>query len=179
MGNRAEQTHQLKEENRFRFRAPLNDKNHHQLLQPPYDIIIAANTSDDGAGQLGIPHHHKTLTFPEPYPSADTRCAATGGTKQANGLCVVKSINQKLCEYSYLSSDNAATFSATACPESSYARRRARLQSQTSPTRRRIVVVSDGCCMLAGREYFEIAVPPRASADAVGIQIRPDAPRRG
>ena len=64
MGNRAETTHQLKEENRFRFRAPLNHKNHHQLLQPPYDILISANPSDDGAGQRGIMHHHKTWHFP-------------------------------------------------------------------------------------------------------------------
>ena len=116
MGNRAEETHQLKEENRFRFRAPLDHKNHHQLLQHPYDIMISANPSDDGAGQQGIMHHHKILALSKPSCNTDTRCAAPGGTKQDNGMCLARSINQKLGECDYSSTDNAAAFIATVCP---------------------------------------------------------------
>ena len=93
MGNRAEQKRQLKEENHFRFRALINHKNHHQLLQLSYDIMVSANPSDDGAGEQGMLHHHKILTLSKPSCNTDTRCAAPGGTKQANGMCVAKSIN--------------------------------------------------------------------------------------
>ena len=116
MGNRAEEKHQLEQKNRFLFPALLNHKNHHQLLQLPYDIPITMYPSDDGVCQKRIHRHHKILMLSEPFLSTNTRCAAPGGAKQANGMYVARSINQKLGECDYSSSDNAAAFFATVCP---------------------------------------------------------------